>query len=266
MRGTEWEDADDAQGDDDEAMLTWSPIRTPYDDESTWEPAAPPRAAMEPAPLSHIASAPVAADTISDNRAARLIDADHTSTARTQHVHRGAGRRMSQSRIPFFSNVIPDDAARNAALNAAPTPGGRRFTPLGSRTESAPVAAERVKREAREGRTTLPTRGTESDAGEGPPNAEAPPKAGAEPTVTPIRWRTVPMPVEVRMLDALLDGSNGLVVRCTDDPSVREVTCDDRLIVTTDDRAVFMCVTSVAKLPSEVEAWEALGNHLLLGV
>ena len=86
-----------------------------------------------------------------------------------------------------------------------------------------------------------------------------------ESSAEPIRWRTVPMPVEVRMLDALLEGSNGLLVRCVDDPSVRDVKCDDRVIVTTDTRAVFMCITSVARFPSEVEAWEALGNHLLLG-
>ena len=254
MRGTEWEDADSGP-EDNSHMLTWSPIRTPYDDESTWDPA----------PCSLSASAPAAADTASSRQDVRTIEIDPTANVRTQHIRREAGGRMSQSRIPFFPNVIPDNVEMQAAPAAATTQEGSRFTALGSRTESASVAAERVTRAA----LTTESAGTRPDADgavfdsaadEAVPGVccecgyvgeaagctfgratcaaaycpscrsgrecgcEEDSDEGAESHAEPIRWRTVPMPVEVRMLDALLEGSNGLLVRCVDDPSVTVCT------------------------------------------
>ena len=98
FRGTEWDDADSGP-EDDSHVLEWSPIRTPYDDESTWDP---PQCSLS-------ASAPAAADTASSRQDVRTIEIDPTSNVRTQHIRRDAGGRLSQSRIPFFPNVIPDN-------------------------------------------------------------------------------------------------------------------------------------------------------------
>ena len=54
-----------------------------------------------------------------------------------------------------------------------------------------------------------------------------------------------------------------MLLRAGDDPSVREIACDDGMVVTSADRGVTMRVTSVVPFASEVEAWHALGTYLM---
>jgi hypothetical protein len=253
MKGTEFEDADSESYVDEEEVLARSPIRTPYDDPATWEvPAVTldpgvevPRtghnvrhAARAPrsfTPLGRVESAPVAAA-----RRARNEGDGNAGCAPGP-----AAGVCAQSRVPRCDDAGMDTTADDDISGVCFKCG---YAGEAARCSFGRAAcAAQYCPSCRDGREC---------------ECEEEPSTHAEATV---QWRTVPLPVEEEMLDALVAGTTGLVVRTIDDPSVKEVACGDQMVVTSADRAVFMRVTSVARFESEVAAWHELGHHVLRG-